>query len=100
MHDRAADLAAHVVQTSDEIRMRIALMQEQRLAAGDGESELTLEREQLGFARRKIAVIVESRFADGDDFTRGVQFRQQRFGLAVEILGVMRMYAGGRVQRV
>ena len=99
MHDRRTDPATDVVHAGEKIRVRIALVQEQRLAAFDRELQLALEREQLRIARREVAVIVEPGFADRDDFGFGVIFAQQCFCIGVEVAGVMRMHAGGCVQQ-
>ena len=82
-------------QNRDEVCMRIALMQEDRLAHSRGDLQLSRERSSLHVARRKIAKVIEAAFSDGDDFGR-VRERFQRFTrLTCELDGVMWMNARG-----
>src|SRR4051812_16014925 len=52
----------------NEILMRIALMQEHRLADACGNAELLRERSALHIARREIAEVVEPAFTDSHRF--------------------------------
>jgi hypothetical protein len=67
VHDSVADAAAHVVHAGEKIRVRIALVQEQRLATLGRQFELAFEREQLRCARRQVTKIIQARFADRND---------------------------------
>src|SRR5690348_1633682 len=68
MHDRARNAIAHIVEAGDEIRMRIALMQEQWLAGFHADRELAFEGRDLRRVRRIVAVIIETGLADGAHF--------------------------------
>ena len=71
MRDAAArQLPSMLAQDGDEILVRVALMQEHRLADPRGDLELTSERGALHVARREIAKVVEPAFAHRDDFGR------------------------------
>ena len=100
VHDRTADPAANLVHAREEIRVRVALVQEQRLAAVDRDSQLALERGDLRRTWRQIAEIVEPGLADRLHFRRLAQFTQQRIGRVVVVAGMMRVHARGRIQQV
>ena len=78
--------------------MRIALVQEQRFAAVGGDRELALERFHLRGLRRIVAEVVQAGFADGFHLGCRREFAQQRVGILVVFVGVVRMHAGGRVK--
>ncbi len=96
--DRGADATTHVVHEAQEVGVRVALVQEQRLAAVDRELKLAFECEQLRLARREIAVVVETGLADRDDFVVRMQLAQQAFAVRVEVARVVRMHARRRVE--
>ena len=68
MRDAAGEARPILAQDRNEILVRVALMQEHRLAQLDGELQLLAKRCQLRLARREIAEVIEPAFADGDDF--------------------------------
>ena len=84
---------------AQEIFVRIALMQEHRLAqASTASSSCQRKASQLRVARREVTEVVEPAFADGDDF--GLPRRGPQVPLscaASRSVGVMRMNAA--VQR-
>ncbi len=82
----------------DEIGVRVALMQEHGLAAVDGELELRAERALLRVARRQVAKVVESAFADRDDVGAPQQRGERRGRVRVEFRRVVRVHPGSREQ--
>jgi hypothetical protein len=78
--------------------MRIALVQEQRLAVVGGDLQLAFERAALRRPRRIVAVVVQAAFADREDLRRPVQFAQLGVVVVAVFVGVVRMHAGGRIK--
>jgi hypothetical protein len=78
--------------------VRVALMQEHRLTACHGQLQLALEREQP--APRAARSCGDNRVPspDRDHFRFGVILAQQRFGVGIEIAGMMWVHARGREQ--
>ena len=74
--------------------MRIPLMQKHGFAQLNSEVELPTEGDELRGPRRQIAKIVQSAFADGDDFGCCRQRSELRQRRLVELGCVMRMNAG------
>lgn len=95
VRDAAQRACIMLAQRTDEIRVRIALMQEQRLAALRGKFQLPFEGAALRVARREIAVVVKTAFADGNDFRMLQQRTQFRQILVSQLRGVMRMHSCG-----
>jgi hypothetical protein len=62
VHHSRAEAAVEVAHHRHEIRMRIALVQEQRLAHIRGELQLPLERLALRRSRGEIAVVIQPAF--------------------------------------
>ena len=98
VHDRRRDAAFVLAQDRDEIGVRIALVQKQRLAGVDRDVELALERPALRRARREIAEVVQPAFADRHHFRPHDQRAHLGIGLGGVFGRVVRMHAGGRVQ--
>jgi hypothetical protein len=69
MRDGAGSKRARVLsQNGDEVIMRIALMQKDRLADARGDLELSRERGSLHVAGRKIPKVIEPAFSNRNDF--------------------------------
>ncbi len=99
MRDAAAgDLRHQLDERREEVRVRVALMQEHGLAARRGELELRTERAPLRVARRQVAKVVEPAFADGDDVRAAEQRGERGSRVLVEFRRVMRVHAGRREQ--
>ena len=96
MRDAAAR-RADIAQDRQEILVRVALMQEDRLAHSR-RAQLLLERVQLRLARRKIPKVVEAAFADRDHFGLARQLARSLNCAASSSDGVMRMNAGRAAQ--
>ena len=98
VHHRRAEPAVELLHDRHEVGMRVALVQEQRLAGVDRDLQLAFEGLALRRARREVAEIVETALADGDD----LRIREQRAHFGVAFLGVfdrvVRMHAGGGVE--
>lgn len=98
MHHRRADATLEVLHLCHEIGMRVALVQEQRLAVVCGQLQLALERTVLGRARREVTEVVQPALAHRHHFRAGMQ----RAHLGVAFLGVfhcmVRVHAGGGIQ--
>jgi predicted metal-dependent hydrolase len=68
--------AAELAQDADEIRVRIALVQEYRLAYGDCDFQQGAKCRDLRIAWRKIAVVIQAAFANRHDGGSHGQFAQ------------------------
>ena len=90
--------SAEILQDRDEISMRIALMQEQRLADIRGDLQLPFERLALRRPRRKITVVIQPAFADRNDLRRLEQDAQFGVRLVGIFDGVVGMHTGCGVQ--
>src|SRR6185312_16766609 len=93
-HERAPMLAHY----RGEIRMRIALMQEYRLADPGGELQLAREGAALDIARAEVAVVIEPALAHCYDERMRGEPLELCGELIVELGGVMRVNACGRKQ--
>ncbi|HEY2618131.1 MAG TPA: hypothetical protein VGI78_12385, partial [Acetobacteraceae bacterium] len=80
-------------QQGDEIVVRIALMQEQRLLRIDCDLQLALEHRELHVARRIITVVVQPGFAHGTHFRMRRQFTKQGISDIVVIDCMVGMHA-------
>ena len=90
-----------LAQDPDKVIVCIALMQEDRLADPGREAELALEGLPLHDARRKIAVVVETAFADCHDLGCQREICKCRRTVVVEVPRMMRMNAcGGKEKTV
>jgi uncharacterized protein len=98
MHADFAELRAMRAQDRDEVRVRVALVQEQRLAQLDRERELRLERRALGVVRRVIAEVVEAAFAKGDKRGIGSKLADRIGESGVPVGREMRVKPGGGVE--
>jgi hypothetical protein len=98
VHHHRAEPALEAAHHVHEVRVRVALVQEQRLAALDRQRQLDLERAALRMPRREVAVVVQPAFADGDDARITVQLAQFRLGFRGDFQRVVRMHAGGGEQ--
>src|SRR5262245_36885265 len=85
-------------QNGDKVFVRVALVQEHGLADSRRNLERPGERGTLHVARREIAEVIQTAFADGYDF----RLMREPFELVRELIGelrgVMRMNPGGGVQ--
>lgn len=70
MRDGAAKPRTMLTQNRDEIRVRIALMQEHGLAAGRGNFELAVEGLALRLRSGEIAIVVKAALTDRDELRR------------------------------
>ncbi|KAG1545715.1 hypothetical protein G6F50_013720 [Rhizopus delemar] len=99
MHHRGADAPLEVLHLRHEIGMRVALVQEQWLSIVCGQLQLAFERAVLGGARREITEVVQPALAHRHYFRMGMQ----RAHLGVALFGVlhrvMRVHAGGGIQK-
>ena len=84
-----------LAQYGDEIIVRVALVQEHRLAGLRGELELAVKRLLLRGARREVAEIVEPALADRDHFGNPCELRERLEIRDIELSGVVRMNSGG-----
>jgi len=84
-----------LAQNGCKIRMRTALMHKNGFAYSGREFKLTMKSLALYLRGRKIAVVVETALADGDDFRAGRKRRNLRGHLRRPFLGVVRMHARG-----
>lgn len=94
VRDAADEVCAKLAQHFDEGGVRIALMQEYRLAKLDRQLELTPEGRDLCLVGREVSEIVEPAFADGGDFRRACERAQFRELRPVELVRVVRMHTG------
>ena len=67
VHDAAGELRARVGEDAREVVVRAPLVQEDRLAELSRQLELQLECAPLLGTWRKIAIVIEPAFTDGDD---------------------------------
>ena len=93
MRDSAAEARAVFAQDRQELLVRVALVEEHRLAQLHGEVELSPERCELRRARRKIAKIVQPALADRDDLRLRGEGRELLQRRLVEFARMMRMNA-------
>ena len=84
-----------LAQYGDEIIVRVALVQEHRLADLRGELELAVKRLLLRGARREVAEIVEPALADRDHVGNPCELRGRLEIRDIELSGVVRMNSGG-----
>jgi hypothetical protein len=98
VRDGARDAVPHRLEHRDQVVVRLALVQEQRLAGGQREPDLALEREQLRRARRVVAVVVEAGFAHGAHARIREQRPELALGVGGELRGVVRVHPGRGVQ--
>jgi len=84
-----------LAQYGDEIIVRVALVQEHRLADLRGELELAVKRLLLRGARREVAEIVEPALADRDHFGNPCELRERLETRGIELGGVVRVNSGG-----
>ncbi len=98
MHHGPADAVARSAQHGDEILVRVALVQEQRLARFDSQRELAFEGEALGLARRVVAVVVQPGLAGGPHVGLAQQRAQEVLGLRRVVRGMVRVHAGRGVE--
>ena len=77
----------------NELRMRIALMQESGLAVLGGQFQLPVKGAPLRLARRKLAEVIEPAFARGADLRRSQQVAKQGQLRGFELQRVMRVHA-------
>jgi len=89
-----------LAQDGAEVRMRIALMQEDGLAGVHGELELREEGLALGAGGREVAEVVETALADRHRALEREQLAQRLELAPLEAGGMVRMDAGGAVERV
>ena len=78
--------------------MRLALVEEYRLADGGGQFELPGEGLALHRPGREVPEIIEAAFADGHDFLMGGQCGEPRCRLRVILERVVRVHACGGEQ--
>ena len=95
----AAPLRRVLAQDRGEVRVRIALVQEHRLADAARQLELAVERRALRGARREVAEVVEAALADGDHLAVAHELLELCRAAGIELGGVMRMHPGGGEQR-
>src|SRR5262249_7280264 len=86
-------------QDGDKVFVRIALMQEHRLAHPSCDLELTCKCGALHVARGEIAEVVEAALADGYDFRPVREPFELMRQLVGELRSVMRVNARGRIKR-
>jgi hypothetical protein len=98
MRNAADQARAIVMQDRQELLVRVALMQEDRLAQSNGEIELPPERGKLLGPRRQIAKIVQPTFADCYDLRRRGERRELLQSRVVEVGRMMWVNAGGATQ--
>lgn len=98
MHHRRADLPVELLHDRHEIRVRVALVQEQRLAGVGGDLQLHLERTSLRGARRKIAEVIQAAFAHRDHFGQCLQRTHFRVAFGGVFGRMVRMHARGGEQ--
>ena len=78
MRHCTAEAAAVFAQDRDEVRMGIALMEEDGFTGSGGEFQLPLEGVALHRGRRKVALVIKTTLADGDDF--GMRGEERHIG--------------------
>ncbi len=83
MQHRARRGARVGAQHREEVGVRVALVQEERLVQPRGEAELELERPALVGGRREIPEVVEPAFARGDDHRVARASSASRAGVGV-----------------
>ena len=94
MGDPARQAVPNRPENIDEVRVRVALVQEHWLADLGGELELPAKGLPLRIARGEIAKEIEPALADGHDLAVGEQCPQRRQAMFVELRRVMRVHAG------
>ena len=92
MHHARTELSVEIAQHRDEVVVGVSLVQEQGFTGVDGDLQLHLEGASLRGAWREIAEVVETAFADRDDFRMLLQ--STHFGIAFRrvLNRVMRMH--------
>ncbi len=99
MSDPACRQCARVLsQNRDKVFVRVALMQEHRLAHACRDLELPRKRVPLHVTWREVAEVIETAFAYGYDFRPMREPFELVHQLAGELRGMMRMNASGCVQ--
>src|SRR6202050_167524 len=78
--------------------MRVALVQEHRLADASGQLELAMEGLLLRRGRREIAEIVQPAFAHRHDFIVTGELLEFNSGRGAELVRVVRVNSGGGEQ--
>jgi hypothetical protein len=99
MGHAARQAGAKLLENGREVAVRIALMQKHRLARRDGNFQLRGKGRALRIARREVSKVVQAALADGDHprlIQQRAKFRPLR---GIEIMRVMRMYAGRARQK-
>ena len=98
MHHRRPELAVELLHDRHEVRMRVALVQEHRLAGVGGDLQLHLECTPLRRTRREIAEVIQPALTDRHHFGQRLQRAHFRIALGRVLGGVVRMHAGGGEQ--
>src|SRR5207302_1961269 len=78
-----------LAQDGHEIGVRLALVQEHRLAEAQCELELTVEGTLLRIAGREVPVVIEPAFSDRDDLGRPGELLELRLALRSELARMM-----------
>jgi hypothetical protein len=91
----AAPARGVLAQYGDEIIVRVALVQEHRLADLRGELELAVERLPLRGARREVAEIIEPALSDRDHLGNPRKLSERGKTRGIELGGVVRMNSRG-----
>lgn len=87
-----------LAQDRREILVGVPLVQEDRLADAGRERELPCEGASLRVARRIVPEVVEAALSDRDDLWRERELRKLRGGIVGELVGMVRVDAGGGEQ--
>ena len=91
----AAPARGVLAQYGDEIIVRVALVQEYRLANLRGELELAVERLLLRRAGREVAEIIEPALSDRDHLGNACELSERGKTRGIELRGVVRMNPRG-----
>jgi hypothetical protein len=94
----AAPLHRVLAQDGEEVRVRVALVQEHRFTNLRGEFQLGVEGALLRGVRREISEVVEPAFTHRDDLGLPRQLRKLAGVLRCQLRRVVRMHPRGREQ--
>jgi hypothetical protein len=94
MRDTSDQAVTIVPQQGEEVFVRVALMQEDRLPQACGELQVPAKGVELRGSRREIAEVVEAAFADRRHLGRLRECRELLSLRFIEIRRVMRMHSG------
>lgn len=99
MRNAAGQAAPKIPEDGRKIAMRVALMEEYRLASRGREFQLCDEGRALCIRRREITVIVQAAFAGRNHLGPAQEVGQFRAMRRIEALGMVGVYAGGTRQK-